>query len=61
MGGKEDTILFLRSDRLGNSVELLYTAYLPMLMLSASCPAFGTSATRDEWDSQIAMTESPDW
>lgn len=31
MGREEDTIPFLRSDRLGNSVELLYTAYLPML------------------------------
>jgi len=35
MGREEDTILFFRSDRLGNSVELLYTAYLPMLMSSA--------------------------
>jgi hypothetical protein len=39
---KEDAFLFLRSDRLGNSVELLNTANLPMLLSLASCPASGT-------------------
>jgi len=31
MGRKEDTILFFWSDRLWDSIKLLYTAYLAML------------------------------
>jgi hypothetical protein len=35
MGSKENTIFLLRATSLGNCIELLDTAYLPMLPLSA--------------------------
>jgi hypothetical protein len=38
MGSEEDAVFFLGSTLLGNGVELLNTAYLPMLSLSVLRP-----------------------
>jgi len=58
MGRKEDAVLFPWSDRLWNSVKLLYTAYLSMLKSLANS---AHSSQNKERISQVMVTESPDW
>jgi len=58
MSRKEDTVLFPWSDRLWNSVKLLYTAYLPMLKSSANG---AHSSQNKKRILQVMVTESPGW